>query len=71
MNKKIRLNNDFSTAVPFILPSFLGFVIFLVFPIIIAFLISFTNYKGSFTKMKFIGLHNYKLLFFNNFKEFF
>jgi multiple sugar transport system permease protein len=65
MRKKIKLKDDFSTAVPFILPSFLGFFIFLVFPIIIAFFISFTNYKGSFAKMKFVGLHNYKLLFFD------
>ena len=65
MGKKIKLKNDFSTAVPFILPSFLGFIIFLVFPIIIAFFISFTNYKGSFAKMKFVGFHNYKLLFFD------
>ena len=66
MKRKIKLKNNFSTAIPFILPSLTGFVLFLVIPVIISFFISFTNYKGSFAHMKFIGLHNYKLLFFDS-----
>jgi multiple sugar transport system permease protein len=66
MKKKIKLNNDFNIAIPFLLPSFLGFVIFLVIPILSAFFISFTNYKGSFANMKFVGFHNYNLLLFDS-----
>lgn len=66
MKRKIKLNDDFYTAIPFMLPSLLGFIIFLVIPIISSFFISFTNYKGSFANMKFIGFHNYKLLLFDS-----
>lgn len=64
--KKLRLKNDFYTAVPFLLPSLIGFILFLIIPIVTSFIISFTNYKGSFANMKFIGFHNYKLLIFND-----
>ncbi len=47
----------------FLLPSFLGFAVFILFPILSSFLLSFTNYSGSFAKTKFTGVHNYILIF--------
>lgn len=64
--KKSKLNNDFKTAVLFVLPSFLGFFIFLIVPIISSFLLSFTNYSGSFKHFKITGLLNYKLVLFDS-----
>lgn len=64
--KKNTLNNDFKIAIFFVLPSFLGFIIFLILPIFSSFLLSFTNYTGSFQNINFIGLHNYKLLLTDN-----
>ena len=57
------LNNDFKVAMFFLLPSFAGFVIFILFPILSSFLLSFTSYSGSFANAKLVGLHNYKLIF--------
>ena len=54
-----RLHNDFPAAVLFILPSFIGFFIFLLVPIFSTMLLSFTNYSGSFARTAFIGLKNY------------
>lgn len=42
----------------FVLPNFIGFFIFMMIPIVMGFVISFTNYDG-FTKMDFVGLKNY------------
>ncbi|MBN1646795.1 MAG: sugar ABC transporter permease [Spirochaetales bacterium] len=60
---RTRLENDFKVAMLFLLPSFIGFVVFVLFPILSSFLLSFTNYSGSFSRTKFIGLHNYMLIF--------
>lgn len=46
----------------FLLPSLIGFALFLFIPILSSMLLSFTNYKGSFEKMKFIGLANFEVL---------
>ncbi len=61
--KKRRSTNDFRTAVFFILPGLSGFVIFLVIPILFAFLVSFTSYTGSFKNFELVGLDNYRLIF--------
>lgn len=42
----------------FILPNFIGFVVFLIIPIILGFIISFTNYDG-FRQFDFVGIQNY------------
>lgn len=42
----------------FLLPALLGFLLFLILPMISSALLSFTNYSGGFT-FKFIGLKNY------------
>lgn len=46
----------------FLLPNFLGFLILMVFPIVMSFVIGFTNWDG-FNPPKFVGLENYIHLF--------
>ncbi len=46
----------------FLLPNFVFFLVFLVIPIFMGFVISFTNYDG-FKKFDFVGLKNYITLF--------
>jgi multiple sugar transport system permease protein len=46
----------------FILPWILGFLMFRLFPLLMSFYLSMTNYSGS-GAAKFIGLENYKYLF--------
>lgn len=46
----------------FILPNFIGFMIFMVIPIIMGLAISFTNYDG-FKRIDFVGLQNYINMF--------
>ena len=46
----------------FLLPSFLGFAIFVIFPILYGIYLSFTNGDG-FNTPQWIGLDNYKRLF--------
>lgn len=48
----------------FLLPSFIGFVIFILAPMVMAIILSFTNYSGG-PKFKFIGLKNYIVAFTN------
>jgi ABC-type sugar transport system permease subunit len=60
--KKSALMNDSKTALFFVLPSLAGFIVFLIVPIFSSFLISFTNYSGSFRQLKLIGLHNYRMI---------
>jgi multiple sugar transport system permease protein len=48
----------------FILPSLLGFLLFVVAPIVMAFGISLTNFSGG-PRFKFVGLGNYVLAFTN------
>ena len=43
----------------FLLPSLLGFLLFMAIPMIAAFGISLTNYAGGWGGAKFIGLTNY------------
>ncbi|MBN2533450.1 MAG: sugar ABC transporter permease [Spirochaetales bacterium] len=62
MKKISRLHNDFNVALLFILPSFLGFTIFILIPIVNSFIISFTNYSGSFQNIHFTGFKNYILV---------
>lgn len=50
------------TGYLFLLPSFLGFVIFMFIPIVFGLYISFTNYDG-FKVMDFIGFNNYLDMF--------
>ena len=57
-----KLTNDTGVALLFALPSLAGFVIFLLVPIVMSFLVSFTNYSGSFRNLRLVGLHNYKML---------
>ena len=57
-----KLTNDTGVALLFALPSLAGFVIFLLVPILMSFLVSFTNYSGSFKNLRLVGLHNYKML---------
>ena len=49
----------------FLLPSFIGFAVFILLPILSSFVLSFTNYSGSFARTKFVGFLNYKLIFKN------
>lgn len=46
----------------FILPNFIGFLIFMGIPIIMGLVISFTNYDG-FKTFDFVGLSNYIKMF--------
>lgn len=67
MNKKFRSANfkNSVTGMAFILPSFLGFLIFTLIPVIISLLLSFTewNFMSGFEGIKFIGIKNYLKLF--------
>jgi ABC-type sugar transport system permease subunit len=62
MKKIAKLQNDIKTALFFMLPSFLGFTLFILFPIVNSFLLSFTNYSGTFNNLHFTGFHNYRLV---------
>jgi multiple sugar transport system permease protein len=59
----LKKRSEFGTAAVFLLPSALGFTVFVLAPVIFSFLVSLTNYKGSFASMKFIGLANFEVLF--------
>jgi len=48
----------------FLLPGLVGFVVFLAFPLVMAFAISFTNYSGG-PRFRFVGLSNYLRAFSN------
>ena len=50
------------TAVLFLTPNLLGFLVFVLYPVFRAFIISCTNWDG-FAKMDFIGIKNYVSLF--------
>ncbi len=57
--------NDFFTGLLFILPSFLGFLIFTLIPVLISLYLSFTewNFMQGFEGIKFTGFKNYIKLF--------
>lgn len=46
----------------FILPNFIGFLIFIALPVLVGFFISFTDYNG-FNQCNFVGLSNYTKMF--------
>lgn len=50
------------TVLSFLLPSFIGFVIFIFAPLVMAFFYSFTNFSGG-PRYKLIGLKNYIVAF--------
>ena len=60
-----KLTNDSRAALLFALPSLAGFTVFLLVPIALSFLVSFTNYSGSLRNLRLVGLHNYKILVFD------
>lgn len=57
---------DWLSGYLFILPNFVGFFVFLAVPVIIGFIISFSDYNG-FRQFNFIGLQNYIKLFKDSF----
>lgn len=62
---RMRRKKKVKTAVTgylFVLPSFLGFAVFMLIPIIYGFYISLTNYNGL-QKFDFVGLQNYITMF--------
>lgn len=50
------------TVLSFLLPSFLGFLVFILTPMIAAIYLSFTNYSGG-PRFSFVGLQNYIMAF--------
>lgn len=56
------LRRQQKTAILFLLPNLIGFLIFILYPVFRAFVISLTNWDG-FATMDFIGLKNYISLF--------
>ena len=50
------------TAIAFLLPNLLGFLLFIVYPVFRALIISLTNWNG-FKQMDFVGISNYVKLF--------
>jgi len=61
--KKLRTGTPFGVVFAFILPSFLGFTVFMLIPMISTLLLSFTNFSGSFSNIKWIGFLNYLRFF--------
>lgn len=62
---KNNLLSEKGTILSFLLPSFIGFCIFVFLPMIMALVLSFTNYSGG-PSLKFIGLKNYIVAFSNS-----
>ena len=54
--------DEVRTAVLFLLPSLLGFVVFMLFPLVASFLLSFTNWQ-LIVAPKFVGVDNFVRLF--------
>jgi len=66
LNKKsLKKNNENVTGYAFILPLIIYFVIFLLLPMVISLVYSFTTWNMR-TTPKFVGLENYKNLLFNS-----
>lgn len=61
-NKRRKIIKKTITGYLFVLPSFIGFAVFVLFPILYGFYISLTNYNG-FQKFDFVGLKNYVNMF--------
>lgn len=65
MNKKKRnklARREWLAGICFLLPNFLGFLIFTALPVVMGFYISLTDYSG-FGKMNFVGFSNYVKMF--------
>ncbi len=60
--KKFAIKREWIAGYLFLLPSFLGFFIFIAVPIVMGFVISFTNYNGM-SAMEFVGISNYTAMF--------
>ncbi|MCY1151536.1 MAG: sugar ABC transporter permease [Sphaerochaetaceae bacterium] len=63
MKRSYSLKNT-GTVMSFLLPSFIGFSIFVFAPMIMAVVLSFTNYSGG-PKFRFVGFKNYVMAFSN------
>ena len=61
-NRKRRKRKQALVAYSFIAPNFIGFAIFTLGPIILAFIIAFTEWDGN-NAMKFVGLNNFTTIF--------
>jgi ABC-type sugar transport system permease subunit len=64
MSGKKKTLSEKGTILSFLLPSFIGFSIFVLLPMIMAVVLSFTNYSGG-PKYRFIGISNYLMAFRN------
>ncbi|MBN2628296.1 MAG: sugar ABC transporter permease [Spirochaetales bacterium] len=58
MNTKSLEKTPWPTVLSFLLPGFIGFILFVFFPMLSTFLISFTNYSGG-PNWKIVGIDNY------------
>ena len=61
-NHKRRMRKQALVAYSFIAPNFIGFAIFTLGPIILAFIIAFTEWDGN-NAMKFVGFGNFSTIF--------
>lgn len=61
MNRKLQAKKS-ATILSFLLPSFLGFMIFIFLPMVMAIGLSFTNYSGG-PRFRFVGLKNFSVAF--------
>lgn len=62
---KIRFNHrtkEYLIGYSFILPNFIGFLIFILIPVLFSFVLSFTKWDG-FNQMTFVGLRNFSMIF--------
>lgn len=62
VKRKSKFKKEWLKGYLFILPNFIGFIIFMGLPILMGLVISFTNYDG-FKTFDFVGLSNYGKLF--------
>jgi raffinose/stachyose/melibiose transport system permease protein len=62
MRRSIRLRKDFIFAA-FVLPAFIGYVIFYLYPMFATFAYSFTDWTGYRKAISFVGIDNYIKLF--------
>src|ERR1051325_4960300 len=67
---KRRLQNDLGPALGFLLPNFLGFVIFTAFPVLFSLGAAFTNWDlQHIFPLAFIGTENFRRLFYDAFRH--
>ncbi len=58
--RRVRINSETRAAMLFLLPSFIGFVVFYAYPALRGFYLSFTDYNLLSQEGHWIGLQNYK-----------